>query len=45
MASIARTASPPFNRTPTPHHLPALDTPTDAERALAQEAARSRAHQ
>jgi TnpA family transposase len=45
MASIERTAYPRFNRTPTPHNLHALYTPTDAEIAFAQGAARSRAHQ
>jgi hypothetical protein len=45
MASIERTADPRFKRTPTPHNLHALYTPTDAEIAFAQRAARSRAHQ
>jgi hypothetical protein len=45
MASIERTAYPRFNRTPTPHNLHALYTPTDAEIAFAQGAGRSRAHQ
>jgi uncharacterized protein DUF4158 len=44
MASLDRTASPRFNRTPTPHNLQALSTPTAAEIAFAQGAARSRAH-
>jgi Domain of unknown function (DUF4158) len=45
MASIERTAYPRFKRTPTPHNLHALYTPTDAEGAFAQGAARSRTHQ
>jgi len=45
MASIERTAYPRFKRTPTPHNLHVLYTPTDAEIAFAQRAARSRPHQ
>jgi hypothetical protein len=45
MASIERTAYPRFKRTPTPHNLHALYTPTDAEIAFAHRAARSCVHQ